>query len=217
MFLSQKNNLLVAVLYAVILFVSPIYSTYVTAKEPDVKTLNMKKVNKISFVSKVDFLKTLRKTLKGTLVAEDVTKALKPFNAPETRKRKYKSVGKLVKSLPLSADTIVRSVTELNLISDPAAIENLQLNVAKSAIGLAGYETAFVKNKNLFISYMKKNKIQVRPLPPSLSSANYFFEKQKKIKATNSNFFYKNMVYLPCGPSQTASDITRVIKAINSY
>ena len=79
------------------------------------------------------------------------------------------------------------------------------------------YVFAIVKNKNLFISYMKKNKIQVRPLPPSLSSANYFFEKQKKIKATNSNFFYKNMVYLPCGPSQTASDITRVIKAINSY
>jgi subtilisin family serine protease len=148
MLFLQKNNLLVAVLYSAILFASPIYSNNVIAKEADVKTLNMQEVNKISFVSKADFLKTLRKTLKGSLVAEDVTKAIKPFTAPETRKRKYKSVGKLVKSLPLSADTIVRSVTELNLISDKVAIENLQLNVVESAIDLAGYETAFVKNKN---------------------------------------------------------------------
>ena len=180
MFLLQKNNLLVTVLYSAILFASPIYSTNlvakeaevvaekdgffqklrktlsgnstpkgaeVAAKETDVKTLNLKKVNKISLVSKDEFLETLKKTIEGSLDPEDVTKALKPFKAPETRKKKYKSVGALIKSLPISADTIVRTVEELELISDKVAIENLQLSVVKSAIKLTGYEAAFVKSK----------------------------------------------------------------------
>ena len=79
------------------------------------------------------------------------------------------------------------------------------------------YVFAIVKNKRNFIRYMLKKKIQIRPSPPPLSSAKYFFEKEKKIKTNNSDFFYKNLVYLPCGPSQNLKDIIRVIKEINTY
>ena len=79
------------------------------------------------------------------------------------------------------------------------------------------YVFAIVKNKFNFIKYMKKNKIEIRPLPPSLSSAKYFLKKGKKLKSNNSDFLNKNIVYLPCGPSQKMKDIDTVIKVVNSY
>ena len=79
------------------------------------------------------------------------------------------------------------------------------------------YVQATVNNKKRFIEYMKINKIQIRPLPPSISSANYLYPKKNKEKFKNSNNFFKKGVFLPCGPSQKISDIKRVIKLINKY
>ena len=78
------------------------------------------------------------------------------------------------------------------------------------------YVIALVKNKSKFLKYMKNNKIQVRPLPPSISTAKYFFQK-RKISFKNSDSIYKKGVYLPCGPSQNQNDIQKVIKIINNY
>jgi dTDP-4-amino-4,6-dideoxygalactose transaminase len=77
------------------------------------------------------------------------------------------------------------------------------------------YVMAVVENKNKFINYMKKKKVQIRPLPPPISSANYFIK--KKIKLNNSQYIYKKFIYLPCGPSQKIEDIKRVIKIINKF
>lgn len=79
------------------------------------------------------------------------------------------------------------------------------------------YVQAIVNSKNKFIKYMKKNKIQIRPLPPSISTANYIYKNKDKNKFKNSNNFFKKGVYLPCGPSQKISDIKKVIRAINDY
>tara|TARA_B110000483_G_scaffold243657_1_gene334951 strand:- start:8287 stop:9348 length:1062 start_codon:yes stop_codon:yes gene_type:complete len=79
------------------------------------------------------------------------------------------------------------------------------------------YVQAKVNNKKRFIEYMKINKIQIRPLPPSISSANYLYPKKNKEKFKNSNNFFKKGVFLPCGPSQKISDIKRVIELINKY
>lgn len=81
------------------------------------------------------------------------------------------------------------------------------------------YVQALIKNKLHFINFMKKNKIQVRPLPPSISTAKYLYKNKNKNKKNfkNSNNFFKNGVYLPCGPSQNIRDINRVISVINKY
>jgi perosamine synthetase len=99
------------------------------------------------------------------------------------------------------------------VVSDKVKIFNPQYSKNEFPI----YVFAIVKNKTNFIRYMKKKKIQIRHLPPSLSSAKYFLKSNKKIIFHNSDFFYNNFVYLPCGPSQKIKDINRVIKVINNY
>ena len=79
------------------------------------------------------------------------------------------------------------------------------------------YVQALAKNKSRFIDFMNKNKIQVRPFPPSISAANYLYKNKKKKYFKNSNNFFKMGVYLPCGPSQDINDINRVISVINKY
>lgn len=79
------------------------------------------------------------------------------------------------------------------------------------------YTLALVSNKSKFISFMKKHKIQIRPLPPSISSAKYLTKGNTSNKFKNSEIFSTKGVYLPCGPSQNLNDIIRVIKIANRY
>ncbi|MDC3206096.1 DegT/DnrJ/EryC1/StrS family aminotransferase, partial [Candidatus Pelagibacter sp.] len=94
-------------------------------------------------------------------------------------------------------------------------IKIISTNYSKMEFPL--YTLALVNNKSKFINFMKKYKIQIRPLPPSISSAKYLVKENIFNKFKNSKIFSSKGVYLPCGPSQNLVDINKVIKIANNY
>lgn len=76
------------------------------------------------------------------------------------------------------------------------------------------YTEVLCKNRDKFINYMAKNRIEIRKSLPSIHRASYI-SKKKFFK--NSNKFETDGVFLPCGPDQRLNDIIKVIKKINKY
>ena len=81
------------------------------------------------------------------------------------------------------------------------------------------YIELMLKNKTeFFIKHLKKNNIQVKSMPPVLSSANYLPNNtNNKFYSYNSTNFYNNGVILPSGPDLTFEEIKYVSNCINDF
>ena len=88
----------------------------------------------------------------------------------------------------------------------------IKVNVKKGEIPI--YVEAICKNKNKFINFMSKNKIEIRRMLPSINKAKYIFNNKIFI---NSKIFDKYGIFLPCGPDQNIKDIAIVSKKINEF
>ena len=76
------------------------------------------------------------------------------------------------------------------------------------------YVQALVSNRKKFISYAKKNKIQIHPGIRCLSESN---NNLKVISSKNSVNFSKKSVRLPCGPGYEIKDIDKFCKIFEKY
>lgn len=88
----------------------------------------------------------------------------------------------------------------------------IKVNIKNGEIPI--YVEALCKNKNKFIKFMSKNKIEIRKMLPSINKAKYI--SNNKI-FRNSKIFDKHGIFLPCGPDQNLKDIIIVTKKINEF
>ncbi len=74
------------------------------------------------------------------------------------------------------------------------------------------YIEYLVENRDEFIKKLKENGIDSRPFYPDLDKAKYFSQGDREFP--NSRRYGKKGIYLPCGPSQSMENVTKVIKVI---
>ena len=92
------------------------------------------------------------------------------------------------------------------------SISLMPVPVDEGAIAI--YAQAIVKNRNGFMSWMKKKNIDIRPYPPSLDKASHFVSNSTY---NNGNMFGENAVYLPSGPGQNLEHIAHVCRMLNEW
>jgi len=78
------------------------------------------------------------------------------------------------------------------------------------------YVSVFIKNRNDFYKYCKKNNIQIHLGTRSINETK-IVKKKKLSNFINSTYLSKHLVRLPCGPGYGKKEIFDVIKILNSY
>jgi dTDP-4-amino-4,6-dideoxygalactose transaminase len=75
-----------------------------------------------------------------------------------------------------------------------------------------------VKNRNNFINYMKKNKIETGlHYPHTINQMKFYKKNFKKIKFTNAEILAKECVSLPIDPMLKKNEINYIVKIINNF
>ena len=75
-----------------------------------------------------------------------------------------------------------------------------------------------VENRNDFINYMKKNKIETGLHYPHTINQMQFYKKNfKKMKFPNAEILAKNCVSLPIDPMLKKNEIDYIVKIINNF
>ena len=78
------------------------------------------------------------------------------------------------------------------------------------------YVSVFIKNRNNFTKFCKKNKIGIH-LGTRCIHETHIIKKRSLSNFTNSTYLSKHLVRLPCGPGYDKKEILKVIKILNSY
>ena len=76
------------------------------------------------------------------------------------------------------------------------------------------YILIIAKNKNKFIKYCNKNKINLHFALRTLDQSKLIRNNNKNI---NSMYFSKNLIRLPCGPGYSIKEINQICKILNKY
>ena len=70
------------------------------------------------------------------------------------------------------------------------------------------------ENRDNLVKYLYDKKIQVRVVPPNISSSEYLISKSKY---PNSKYFQDKSIYVPCGPDQSIENLNLVSEALLNY
>ena len=94
--------------------------------------------------------------------------------------------------------------------------KNIKLLKVNKADFPSIYVSVFIKNRNNFFKYCKKNSIQIHFGTRSINETEIV---KKKISSDyiNSTYLSKHLVRLPCGPGYNNKEISNIIKVLNSY
>lgn len=94
--------------------------------------------------------------------------------------------------------------------------KNIKLLKVNKADFPSIYVSVFIKNRNNFFKYCKKNSIQIHFGTRSINETEIV---KKKISSNyiNSTHLSKHLVRLPCGPGYDKKEISNIIKVLNSY
>ena len=76
------------------------------------------------------------------------------------------------------------------------------------------YVEVLCEEKQKLSKFLKTYDINIRPFLPNLNSAPYLKNEDKFV---NSDYFYNNGIFLPCGPAQSIQNIERVITALELF
>ena len=78
------------------------------------------------------------------------------------------------------------------------------------------YVSAFIKNRDDFYKYCKKNNLSIH-LGTRCIHETKIIKKKSLSNFPNSTYLSKHLVRLPCGPGYTKKEISNAIKILNSY
>ena len=99
-----------------------------------------------------------------------------------------------------------------NVINNLSTIKLIPIDIDKGELPL--YVDLMVEDRSSLMSFLLKNDIMSRILPPSLNSAPQFNDNSSY---PNSKLFGEMGMYLPSGPDQSINDIERVCTVIQDY
>ena len=99
-----------------------------------------------------------------------------------------------------------------NVINNLSTIKLIPIDIDKGELPL--YVDVMVEDRSSLMSFLLKNDIMSRILPPSLNSAPQFNDNSSY---PNSKLFGEMGMYLPSGPDQSINDIERVCTVIQDY
>jgi len=128
----------------------------------------------------------------------------------------------------LQASILIHKLDRLNILNrNRVSISNIYIKkITNPKIKLLKYSkfavfhqfVIRVENRNNFINYMKKNKIETGLHYPHTINQMQFYKKNfKKMKFPNAEILAKNCVSLPIDPMLKKNEIDYIVKIINNF
>ena len=108
----------------------------------------------------------------------------------------------------------VKSIYEIykHGLSNLDYIDLIEVNLDQGEVPL--YAVAYSDKRDEIVSWLNKNSIQTKPLPPSLSKTPHLLSKDE---FPNSYWLDEKAFMLPCGPNQEIENIYRTVSLIKKF
>ena len=149
-------------------------------------------------------------------------------NIGAVKKFKHETIGLNNRLDTLQASILIHKLKQLDKLNNKRKnisqqyfkkIRNYQINFLKYTNYSVFHQFVItVKNREKFINYMSKKKIQVGiHYPHTINQMKYFKKIYGKIKFKNAEILAKDCVSLPIDPMLTKKEVDYIIKIINNF
>ena len=91
-------------------------------------------------------------------------------------------------------------------------IDLVEINLDQGEVPL--YAEVYSNKRDKIVSWLNKQGVQTRPLPPSLNKISHLSSRDR---FPNSNFIDENAFILPCGPDQEIENVSHTISLIEKF